>query len=145
MGCKARLPLLFLSNNDPIFVSCFCNPYFGPFFPGHKPTHVFKTRILGADWLGDCLGVWINYFVIFSLQGKKVPSLVSVFSSSDNWSIYHAVLANEWSWHNYKFFPLINIFVIWGRMFTCFTLSWTRSWRSEGVLGTIYQFNWHCT
>ena len=29
-----------------------CNPYFGPFFQGHKPTHVFKTRIVGADWLG---------------------------------------------------------------------------------------------
>ena len=33
----------------------FSGPYFGPdFFQGHKPTHVFKTRIVGADWLGDC-------------------------------------------------------------------------------------------
>jgi hypothetical protein len=23
--------------------------YFGPSFQGHKPTHVFKTRIVGAD------------------------------------------------------------------------------------------------
>ena len=23
------------------------------FFQGHKPTHVFKTRIVGPDWLGD--------------------------------------------------------------------------------------------
>ena len=38
----------------------FCNPYFGPFFQGHKPTHVFKTRIVGADWLGK----WVDgYFV----------------------------------------------------------------------------------
>ena len=28
----------------------FCNPYFGPdFFQGRKQTHVFKTRIVGAD------------------------------------------------------------------------------------------------
>jgi hypothetical protein len=28
----------------------FSGPYFGPdFFQGHKPTHVFKTRIVGAD------------------------------------------------------------------------------------------------
>ena len=32
----------------------FSGPYFGPdFFQGHKPTHVFKTRIEGADWLGE--------------------------------------------------------------------------------------------
>ena len=47
---EARLPLLFLSNNEPVFLHpAFCNPYFGPFFQGHKPTHVFKTRIVGAD------------------------------------------------------------------------------------------------
>ena len=33
----------------------FCNPYFGPFFTGHKPTHVFKTRIVGEGWLGNSL------------------------------------------------------------------------------------------
>ena len=28
--------------------------YFGPdFIQGHKPTHVFKRRIVDADWLGD--------------------------------------------------------------------------------------------
>ena len=25
------------------------------FFQGHKTTHVFKTRIVSADWLGKCL------------------------------------------------------------------------------------------
>ena len=52
---EARLPLLFLNNNDPVFCSLlFSGPYFGPdLFQGHKPTHVFKTRIVGADWLGD--------------------------------------------------------------------------------------------
>ena len=47
----ARLSLLFLNNNDPVFCNwLFSGPYFGPdFFQGHKPTHVFKTRIVGAD------------------------------------------------------------------------------------------------
>jgi hypothetical protein len=26
-----------------------CNPYFGAFFQGDKPTHVFKTKIVVAD------------------------------------------------------------------------------------------------
>ena len=62
MGCKkqghcyskrkeAAWPLLFLNNNDPIFLQ----PIFWTFFlQGHKLTHVFKTRIVGANGLGDC-------------------------------------------------------------------------------------------
>ena len=48
---EAAWPLLFLNKNDPIFSPCFFSgPYFGPdFFQGHKLTHVFKTRIVGAD------------------------------------------------------------------------------------------------
>ena len=48
---EARLPLLFLNNNDPVFCTqLFSGPYFRPdIFQGHKPTHVFKTRIVGAD------------------------------------------------------------------------------------------------
>ena len=44
-------PVLFLNNNDPVFCTLlFSGPYFGPnFFQGHKPTHVFKTRIVDAD------------------------------------------------------------------------------------------------
>ena len=48
---KADWPLLFLDNNDPIF----CTLLFATrildliFFQGHKPTHVFKTRIVDAD------------------------------------------------------------------------------------------------
>ena len=50
---EAAWPLLFLDDNDPAF----CNPYFGPdYFQGHKLTHVFKTRIVGADWRGQCGG-----------------------------------------------------------------------------------------
>ena len=45
---EAAWPFLFLKNNDPVFL-LLCNPYFGPFLQGHKPTHVFKTRIVGAD------------------------------------------------------------------------------------------------
>ena len=34
---EARLPLLFLSNNDPVFLHpAFCNPYFGPFFKSSR-------------------------------------------------------------------------------------------------------------
>ena len=58
---QAAWPLLFLNNNDPVFFTLlFSGPYLGTdFFQGHKPTHVFKTRILGADWLGNCaLSSW---------------------------------------------------------------------------------------
>ena len=52
---EARLPILFLNNNDPVFCNLlFSGPYFRPdFFQGHKPTHLFKTGIVGADWLGE--------------------------------------------------------------------------------------------
>ena len=37
-----------LSGRPDIFLGC--GTYFGPdLFQGHKPTHVFKTRIVGAD------------------------------------------------------------------------------------------------
>ena len=38
-------------NNGPVFCNLlYSGPYFGPdYFQGHKPTHVFKTRIVGAD------------------------------------------------------------------------------------------------
>ena len=47
---EAAWPFLILNNNDPIFCTLlFSGPYFGPdFSQGHKPTHVFKTRIVGA-------------------------------------------------------------------------------------------------
>ena len=48
--CYLAWPLLFLKNNDPGFLHpAFRNPYFEPLFQGHKPTHVFKTRIVRAD------------------------------------------------------------------------------------------------
>ena len=59
---KAMLPLLFLINTDPVFwAQLFPGPYFGPdFFQGHKPTHFFKTRIVGADWLVSCFCKFCN-------------------------------------------------------------------------------------
>ena len=43
------------------FAPYFFTPYFGPyFFQGRKPTHVFKTRIMGADRLGNCLSLFQN-------------------------------------------------------------------------------------
>ena len=53
MGCKKRrkqAALLFLTNNDPVFCTLlFATHILNPFFQSHKPTHVFKTRIAGAD------------------------------------------------------------------------------------------------
>ena len=48
---EAAWPFLFLINKDPVFCTLlFSGPYFAPdFFQGHKPTHVFKTRKMGAD------------------------------------------------------------------------------------------------
>ena len=51
-GCKKQghcyskkpRPLLFLNNNDSVFSGRCFKPYF---FQCHKPTHVFKTRIVG--------------------------------------------------------------------------------------------------
>ena len=48
---EAAWLLLFLNNNDPVFFTLLLSgPYFEPdFFQGYKQTHVFKTRIVGAD------------------------------------------------------------------------------------------------
>ena len=45
----------------------FCNLLFAthvldPFFQGHKLTHVFKIRIVCADWLGEW--VWEKYMIL---------------------------------------------------------------------------------
>ena len=53
---EVRLPLLFLNNKKKIltlfFHLVFCTPYFEPYlFQGRKPTHVFTSRIVSADWL----------------------------------------------------------------------------------------------
>ena len=43
---EAAWPLLFLNNNDHVFLQ----PIFWNFFiQGQKPTHVLKTRTVGAD------------------------------------------------------------------------------------------------
>ena len=51
----AATTLLFLNNDEPVFVTLlfFRSIVWIWFFQGHKPTHDFKTRIVGADWLGD--------------------------------------------------------------------------------------------
>ena len=48
---EAIWPLLFLNNNDPVFCTLlFASHIFDlVIFQGHKLTHVFKTRIVGAD------------------------------------------------------------------------------------------------
>ena len=56
--CKKPRSLLFKKRRG----NCFLLPIFDLiFFWGHKPTHVFKTRIVGTDWLGDYVSLSINY------------------------------------------------------------------------------------
>ena len=66
---ETRLPLLFLNNNDPVFCNLlFSGPYLDLiFFQGHKPTHVFKTRIVGANWLGVTMYTDKIQWFLFSL------------------------------------------------------------------------------
>ena len=59
---ETRLPLLFLNNNDPFFCNLFWTSYF---FQGHKPTHVFKTRIVGADWLREWVKTFLKSIVLY--------------------------------------------------------------------------------
>ena len=47
---EARLSLQHLSNNDPVFCTMlFATNILDLYFQAHKPIHVFKTRIVGAD------------------------------------------------------------------------------------------------
>ena len=80
---KNRLLLLFLNNNDPVFLHpAFWNPCFGPFFlQGHKPTHVFKTRILGADWLGKSLQK-LHTIILANLSDVAKTKMWDIFSST---------------------------------------------------------------
>ena len=57
----------------------FCNPFFGPFFQGQKPTHVFKTRIVGADWLGYWLDEYESETLLINLT-----LLGTLFQASKN-------------------------------------------------------------
>ena len=55
----------------------FSGSYFGPdFFYGHNLTHVVKTRIEGADWLGVyvLIGLWT-----FDLKQIKLETYVLYF------------------------------------------------------------------
>ena len=50
---EVALLLLFLNNKDPVFCTLlFATHILDLFLQGHKPTHLFKTRIVGADYLG---------------------------------------------------------------------------------------------
>ena len=47
---ESAWPLLFLNKNNPVFCTLlFATHILDLFLQGHKPTHVFKTRIVGAD------------------------------------------------------------------------------------------------
>ena len=45
------------------------------FFQGHKPTHVFKTRIVGADWLGE----WVKLNKICKKNIQNVKAFCSAW------------------------------------------------------------------
>ena len=45
------------------------------FLQGHKPTNIFKTRIMGADWLGECLKMTM-------LQQKLFEPIMTRFSNN---------------------------------------------------------------
>ena len=48
--CYSKREYEFLNNNDPVFcILLFSIHILDLFFQDHKPTHVFKTRIAGAD------------------------------------------------------------------------------------------------
>ena len=51
---KKSSPKYGLERSRSIFLTWF-------FFQGPKPTHFFKTRILGADWLEDWVRTFPNY------------------------------------------------------------------------------------
>ena len=72
-GSLATSLFEWLNNNDPAFLHlAFCNPYFGPFFQGHKPTHVFKIiMIVRADWLGESVSKWVSFHVHIFLDKMK--------------------------------------------------------------------------
>ena len=57
-----------------------------PFFQVHKLTHVFKTRIVGADWLAKwvCKCEYIILFAYLWVVGDRVPIIISCFS---NWEL----------------------------------------------------------
>ena len=62
--CYSKL-LLFLNNKKrtrpSFFHPVFFTPYFGPyFFQVCKLTHVFKTIIVGADWLGEYVIIFLD-------------------------------------------------------------------------------------
>ena len=49
-GTKNMVIVIQKEKRQPVFCTLLCNTSFGPiFFQGHKPTHVFKTRIVDED------------------------------------------------------------------------------------------------
>ena len=60
MGCKkqgAKNRVNVIKKEKRLGCLFFAAHILNLFVQGHKPTHVFKTRILGADCLGDCWAV----------------------------------------------------------------------------------------
>ena len=114
MDHKVRLPLLFLNMKINSW-SCFFAPYFlhpifsqPYFFQGRKPTHVSKTRIVGANWLGNCIKIFL-----MSLD----------FDVDDGWSLelggYESKVISHLFWRTKKLsaclvwcqaYPLFQVF-----------------------------------
>ena len=64
----------------------FCTPFWTrSFFQDPKPTHVFKTRTVGADWLGKCIQSkkkWeVDYVVTLKgIEGQTLHHISATFS-----------------------------------------------------------------
>ena len=61
---KRQLPSFWITMTL-FFAPCYLHLIFWTrIFQGHKPTHVFKTKIVDADWLGDCalVNLWGKHF-----------------------------------------------------------------------------------
>ena len=119
MGCKqegAKNRVIVIQKEKRPGCLCFlhpafCNPYFGPnFFQCHKPTHIFKARIVGADWLGQYIHgkvllphsffisryIMLKFWVIFG-------SISSLFFMGTQWQ-------QQW---------LLSFFSTWAKALWC--------------------------
>ena len=82
-SCRARLLLLFLNNNDPVFLHpAFCIPYVRPFFlcsiPWKNIRPTWSSRIGCADWLGNSFP-WQDLTHILRYQSPTETLLLRIF------------------------------------------------------------------
>ena len=104
------------------------------FFQGHKPIHVFKTRIVGADWLGANVNTKIYFW---EKQKKrnifdyKIILLYFVFSERKcNHLMNLALYRQRWG---------VNAPRIWYKYSSC---PWFLSWWPHPNMFLWYRIQW---